>query len=150
MLRLYLLDRLPISYPKGNTNICLMLAPWVQVWTSRESWPRGSILRTRKDGICVGIITFAYNSNGFSTFLDFLFLSRAGPTQRVTPAVTRLTVYRWLHISRRASSGYSKLEEKYQRRGQDPANWPEHLMDFSGFILDFLEICLYVCKFRLD
>ena len=54
------------------------------------------------------------------------------------------------YMSRRASSGYSKLEEKYQRRVSDPPTWPEHLMDFSGFIFDFLQIGLYVCKFLLE
>ena len=61
----------PIAYPKGNTYICLMLAPWVPCYTSRKSWPQGSILCTHQDDIFAGIRTFACNSKGFSTFLKF-------------------------------------------------------------------------------
>ena len=88
----------PISELKENTYICHMLAPWVQCYTSRKSWPQPSILHTHKDDIFAGIHTFVYNSKGLSPFLEFAFPSRARPAQRVTPAVTRLTVYRWSHI----------------------------------------------------
>ena len=42
------------------------------------------------------------------------------------------------------------LEEKYTRRVSDPATWPIHLIDFSGFILDFPEIGSFVWNYLLD
>ena len=47
----------PISELKDNTYICVMHAPWVQCYTSRESWPQSSILHTRKDNLFVEIRT---------------------------------------------------------------------------------------------
>ena len=58
-----------------------------------------------------------FDISSLVTFLGFLVVPGGLLDLRNSPAVTRLTVHRWLlmarRISRRASSGYSKLEEKY-------------------------------------
>ena len=98
--RLPLVLRLYLSEPPAHlrTQRGLMLAPWVQCCTSRESLPRTSILHTRKANIFGDFRICVYRINAFGVFWIFTFLSGTGPAQRVTPAVTRLTVYRWLLI----------------------------------------------------